>query len=248
MFFKAVIDRSLTLRAATPSDCLPVIESTGQQHNAGFPELGYRRHALLSRNAIMNLAVHGEAETKDVALEPGDPDFMTWPEIKARRQQREVELAQRAFPADEWDALPAWSRWRPAEFMGESDVYTLSQWVKVTDDTCRVPRETIEELLEKAQPKRAQPVSSVAIGGTKHLIKRNSLDGPLEQAMQRAGSTSTGNVWVHLRELALEGTLPFTGLVQDDALHYTNDKKQHAMLSKEALKKRLQKYRLQGAQ
>ncbi|MBV6324908.1 hypothetical protein [Duganella violaceipulchra] len=243
MFFNAVIANSLPLRATTPIGCNPVIESIGEQRNAHFPPLGYRRHALLSRATTMNLAMHGEATTTGVALEPGDPDYMTWQEIKARRLHRAHELAHAPHTVEQLDAQPHWERWLPEDFMGESEVFMLSQWVTVTDETCRVPTETIEELQANGAPTAEQPHSHRAIVGIKHLIKRNSMDGPIEAAIKRAGTMSSGAVWIHLRDLALDGTPPFTGLVEDERLHFTDDKNRPTSLSKNALKMRLVKHR-----
>lgn len=244
-FFKTVVDHSLPLLATTPNDSWPVIYSMGEQRNPGIPELGYRRHALLAGNAIRNLAMHGEACTSDVALEPGDPDFITWPAIKARRLERELELKQRAYTAEEWDALPPWSRWLPADFMGESDVYTLSEEVTVTDDTCRVPAETIEELLAMVANTSNKPVadSPPFVLAKKYRTRRNSLDAPIEKALKAAGSMSSSDVWVHLREHALQGEPPFTGQVEGNKLYYTNDHNEVAILNKEALKKRMERLR-----
>lgn len=235
-FFKAVIDHALPLRAATPSDCWPVNESMGKQHHAGLATLGYRRHALLSLYAIKNLAMHGEAVAKDVAFELGDVEFMPWPAIKARRLvlNRERDQLPRPVTAKDWDEYST-------VFMGESDVIVLSQWVTVTDETCRVPTETIEELLALTPKPAASAIE--AASARKHLMKRNSLDGVIELAIKRANSTSIGEVWVHLREIALDGTPPFTGLVDAEGYTYTDDDDKTDVMTKTKLKMRLVKHR-----
>lgn len=220
-FFQSIIDNNLPLRATVPVEYY-VVDNMGEaDFDAGFQELAFRRLALLNSYAIKNLALNGDADTRYVALAPGDPGFMTWPEIKANRKRYSDD------------------------YVGES-VFLFSQYVQVTEETCRVPPETIEELQALA-PKRAPSSVKASTIHTTYFIKRNSLDGPIEEAIKRAGSTSSGMVWIHLRDIALEGAPPFTGMVEDELLHYTNDKNQPATLSKDALKKRLQKYRRSGA-
>lgn len=233
MFFKAVIDHSLPLWATTPNGCRPVIESMGKQYDADLPELGYRRHALLSRYAIRDLAMHRQTASKDVAFEPGDSEHMTWQAIKARRLalQQDCEQRPRPMTAEDWDE-------HQATFMGESDVIVLSQWVTVTDDTCHVPNETIQEL-QAITPARAAHSAHRTSMSTVHLIKRNCLDGPIEAAIQKAGSTAIGAVWSILRDMAFNEVAPFTGGVDGAALEYTNDENELTMLTREALRKRL---------
>lgn len=235
-FFKAVIDQALPLRATTPNGCGAVIEGMGRQHDAGLPALGYRRHALLSLAAMKNLAVNGETESKDVAFEPGDAEFMPWPTIKARRLalKQELDALPRPVTAKDWDEYST-------IFMGESDVVVLSQWVTVTDETCRVPAETIDELL--ALTPRCEPSQSTgATTRSVHLIKRKSVDGPIEQAIQKAGSSSIGAVWPILRDMAYNEVLPFTGRVDGAALEYTDDNNKLEMLSREATRKKINRW------
>jgi hypothetical protein len=212
----------------------------GNQYDAALPALGYRRHALLSLAAMKNLAVNGETASRHVAFEPGDAEFMPWPAIKARRLVLMQELDQLPRPAPDRD----WDEYSTV-FMGESDVIVLSQWVTVTDDTCRGPAETIEELL--ALTPKAAASSIKAVPARKHLMKRNSLDGMIELAIQRANSTSIGEVWVQLREIALEGMLPFTAFVDAAGFEYTDNDGKPAVLTKAALKMRLVKHRKAAA-
>lgn len=77
-----------------------------------------------------------------------------------------------------------------------------------------------------------------------HKLRTNSLDAPIKKAVERAGSLATGPVYVHLRELALSGEPPFSGITDGDALCYTNDNNEPAKLTKDALSKRLKKHHL----
>lgn len=223
-FFQTVIDRSLPLRATTPGEVFVVDNMGGEDFDAGFQEREARRLALLGSYAIKNLALHGAADIKNVALEPGDPDFLTWEQIKVYRERHG---AQRA------------------DFMGES-VFHFSEWIKVTDETCRVPPETIEELLALT-PKPAAVSNREAKIGVKHRMSQNLLDGLIKAAIDRAGSLSYQDVWIHLREIAKDGTPPFTGLVEGDRLGYIDDNNKYKELSKDALRKRMGKYQRENS-
>jgi len=75
---------------------------------------------------------------------------------------------------------------------------------------------------------------------TVHKLRQNSLDAPIRKAMENAKSRSVGTVFVHLRELALNGEIPFTGAFEGAAICYTNDDGEPAKLSKDALRKRIE--------
>lgn len=93
---------------------------------------------------------------------------------------------------------------------------------------------------EKAEMPVSHPL--VVATTTRHLIRTNSLDTPIQKAIKQAGSLDTGAVFVALRELAISEEKPFTGVVEGDALCYTNDDNEPAKLSKGALRKRLKKH------
>jgi len=240
---QAIIEHSLPLRATTPNACREVIYSMGEEYESGFPELGRRRHALLMTSAVRNLATHGEASSKMVALEPGDPGFQSWAEIKARR----LVLDYANHNPQDWEALWPESKWVDGDYMGESSDVTLSESVNVNDQTCRVPVETIEELLANSCPHAQMPVPATTapitapLKVTKHRLRRNSLDAPIERAIALAGSKALSDVWVQLRELALDGVAPFTGVLDGDKLVYTDDDNKLAYFSRVALKARLRR-------
>lgn len=242
-FFNAVIKHALPLRSTTPNDCWPVIESMGKQYDPDLPILGHRRLALLPFHAIKNLAMHKEAETVQVAFEPGDYEFVSWLKIKEIRVKLKHELDQKPRPMTERE----WSE-HSATFMGESDVVILSKWVTVTDDTCRVPPETIAELQALSSSGEISPEAQrmSTVPATQHRTRRNSLDAPIEKAIKAAGSIASSDVWVQLRESALRGDPPFTGEIEGSTLHYTNDDNQVKPLTKAALKKRIERLREVG--
>jgi len=72
-----------------------------------------------------------------------------------------------------------------------------------------------------------------------HKLRRNSLDTLIDKAIQNAGSSDVADVYRELKELALAGTIPFTGIVEKQALCYTNDMNESSKLSKSSLRKRL---------
>lgn len=94
---------------------------------------------------------------------------------------------------------------------------------------------------EKGKPTAVSPaVSNI----TRHKIRINSLDAPIQKAIKKADSLDTAAVFVQLKELAISGELPFTGLIKGDALCYTDDNDQPATLTKKQLGKRLKNYNL----
>lgn len=78
---------------------------------------------------------------------------------------------------------------------------------------------------------------------TMHKLRSNSLDASIVKAVKKAGNTSTGAVFLELRELALGGEKPFTGMVEGDGLCYTNDNDNPDKFTKNALEHRLRPLR-----
>jgi hypothetical protein len=73
----------------------------------------------------------------------------------------------------------------------------------------------------------------------KNKLRANLLDGPIKKAIKLANSPDAAAVYLELRELALSGEKPFTGLIEKDALCYTDEKNEPRKLTKNALQKRL---------
>ena len=73
--------------------------------------------------------------------------------------------------------------------------------------------------------------------------RRNALDPAIDKAIERAGNNNLADVYLQLRELALNEEKPFTGVNVRGALCYTDDSDQLAKLTREALGKRLNKRR-----
>ena len=70
-------------------------------------------------------------------------------------------------------------------------------------------------------------------------LYRNSLDPSIDKAIELAGNKELADVFLRLKELALDGFPPFTGVIQGNTLCYTNDNDKPDKLSKDALGKRL---------
>lgn len=142
IFFGLVVDHGLPLRGTAPETARPVIASGEVYVCANLPYRG-RRLAVLSTPQAKDLWLHGEAKTRSVALERGEPGYLDWDQVKARR----AVLNRSAHVPGTWEAGSPNSDWHDGEYMGECDVSLFSEVVRVTDDNCFVPRETIEELL-----------------------------------------------------------------------------------------------------
>ena len=141
-FFNLVVDRALPLRAITPETVCPVVASGEEFVSAQLPYPG-RRLAVLSTPQIKDLWLYGATHTRSVALEPGEPGYLNWDEIEARREV----LNRSAHSPESWNAKWPDGNWHDGELMGECGFSLFNDVVHVTDTTCRVPRETIAELL-----------------------------------------------------------------------------------------------------
>jgi hypothetical protein len=141
--FHLVVQLALPVRGIAPDMARPVI-AAGEEGfvSARLPYPG-RRLAVLSTPQIKDLWIHDECVTWSVALEPGEPGYLDWSTIKARREA----MSRSAYTPEAWNAKWPDSNWHDGEFMGECGVSLFDEAVRVTDDTCRVPRETVEELL-----------------------------------------------------------------------------------------------------
>lgn len=141
-FFSLVVDLALPMRSITPSGACPVIAAGEEFVSAQLPYPG-RRLAVLSTPQIKDLWLYGETHTRSVALEPGEPGHLAWDEIKGRRKVLNRSLQSPELWNEKWSD----GAWHDGEFMGECAFSLFNDVVQVTDDTCRVPRETIMELL-----------------------------------------------------------------------------------------------------
>lgn len=140
-FFHLVVELALPMRGIAPSTARPMIAAGEGFVSAQLPYPG-RRLAVLSTPQIKDLWVHGECLSRSVALEPGEPNYIDWAALKAQREA----MNRSAHTPESWNATWPDSDWHDGELMGECGVSFFNEVVRVTDDTCRVPRETIEEL------------------------------------------------------------------------------------------------------
>ena len=140
-FFTAVIQMSLPLVSTTPADTRPVIRYFDREHDARMD--GPRPYAALLTSHIRDLSAHGEVMTAAVALAPWHDGYRSWEQIKNRRKEMNRAAHTPATWNQQWPDCP----WSDGEIMGEDDTAYFSPPVLVTDATCRVPPETIQELI-----------------------------------------------------------------------------------------------------
>lgn len=160
-FFHLVVVLALPLRGIVPATIRPAIAAGDEGFvSAGLPYLG-RRLAVLSTPQIKDLWIHGESLTRSVALEPGEPGYLDWSAIKARREA----MNRSAHSSEEWNAKWPDSNWHDGELMGDCGVSLFDDVVRVTDDTCRVPRETVEELLAYVAREEGERTGTFVEGG-----------------------------------------------------------------------------------
>jgi hypothetical protein len=79
---------------------------------------------------------------------------------------------------------------------------------------------------------------------TRSKTRRNELDPAIDKAIELAGSDSTVDVLLKLKELAIEGEPPFSGIVSDEGLEYTEVKtNKKVFLNRNQLDSRLRRRR-----
>lgn len=79
---------------------------------------------------------------------------------------------------------------------------------------------------------------------TTNKLRRNNLDPAIDKAINQAGNMELADVYLKLKTLAIDEEKPFTGVLEGDALCYTNDDNITDKLTKNALGKRLKIRRL----
>lgn len=72
-----------------------------------------------------------------------------------------------------------------------------------------------------------------------HKLNRNTLDAAIDEAINQAGNMELADVFMKLKEMAMSGYSPFTGVIGNKTLSYTNDGNIIVEFSKNALGKRL---------
>jgi hypothetical protein len=85
--------------------------------------------------------------------------------------------------------------------------------------------------------------SSAPIQGNTTAIRRDILTTPIDAAIKAAGNYEIADVHLQLKELALGGVLPFTGVINGGDFTYTNAQNEIAVLKKSALAQRLKRAR-----
>lgn len=101
------------------------------------------------------------------------------------------------------------------------------------------PKPTLPPLAQQQEQEQTEKAVTI-----RTKLRNNVLDTPIEKAIQQAKSLETSAVFLKLKELALAGEQPFTGLVDGPALLYTDDNTNKVKgLTKAGLEKRLKHYR-----
>lgn len=78
---------------------------------------------------------------------------------------------------------------------------------------------------------------------TQNKLRRGILDSVIEKAIEQAGNKKPADVYLKLKELALAEEGPFTGIVIEGSLSYTDSNDRPQKLTKEALAQRLKRRR-----
>lgn len=142
------------------------------------------------------------------------------------------------------------------EEKADAKARNLSRWRDIARDKKLKYHSWIDKyaqamkLLAPAEPE-VQFASAVMMGAVADItpasvkqankLRTNTLDPVIDKAIEQAGCTTLAHVYLKLKEMALSSEIPFTGVIDGDALCYTNDNDEPDKLSKEALGKRLKR-------
>ena len=135
--------------------------------------------------------------------------------------------------ADRWEVLVSMTRTH-----GGKLIKIDSPALRFSVDELRFLSEDLKELA--VNQAEALPIAQTDTTPTKvNKLNRNELDPAIDEAIKQAGNMELADVFLKLKELAINGTLPFTGLIERDALCYTNSDDERDKITKNALGKRL---------
>jgi hypothetical protein len=100
--------------------------------------------------------------------------------------------------------------------------------------------------MEAANNKIVSPTAVLPLAQSpsviRHKLRTNLLDVPIQKAIRQANSFDTAAVYSELKDMALAGEKPFTGVFIGSAICYTNDNNEVAKLTKNALAKRIKQF------
>jgi hypothetical protein len=126
-----------------------------------------------------------------------------------------------------WSQPIKYSSVRPVRETDEVLWFKFNSWLAKAEITARV-RPPIE--------------ANVPAKNGKIATRRNALHVAIDKAaIDCAGTLDTISVWLVLKEMAIAGESPFTGVVVDDELFYTGPKNKVRSLTKKALGQRLKR-------
>lgn len=191
--------------------------------------------------------------TEEIVLDLGISGELVFlvvvPEIGACRVP-DVALSYFMSGADEYiaEAMPAY--WSTGALSGQWTIkrerlrILAESWEEFTEKCMRLANVALgdEGLSTEATgiqpPATIKPESGMAVVINK--LRKNTLDAAIGAAIKNAGgSRKTADVYLALRDLALKETQPFNGQTEGDSLCYTNDNNRTVKLTKNALRKRL---------
>lgn len=118
----------------------------------------------------------------------------------------------------------------------------ITNWIDGRPQRERIPQKNERpagSIAENATDEIASPLTRRVVRLTKE--RRNELDSAIEQAIQRTPSGHHADVFTELREMALTGIAPFTGIVDSKGICYTTSTNKIASLSPTALADRIRR-------
>ena len=114
------------------------------------------------------------------------------------------------------------------------------EWDNLPSELLRLATEAAPIAQTNNLTAKSEVIKPIQRGAKKHFkLNRNALDPSIDVAIRQAGNMELADVFLKLKELAINGTSPFTGLIECGALCYTNSNDKSDKLTKNALGKRL---------
>ena len=110
----------------------------------------------------------------------------------------------------------------------------------VTTEQVKIDKTLIEALpITQSDTAPAKAVQENVI--KKNKLNRNELDPAIDEAIKQAGNMHLADVFLKLKDLAINEYAPFTGVIEKNSLFYTNSNdNDEDKLTKNALGKRLE--------
>ena len=132
-----------------------------------------------------------------------------------------------------------------AKYSGQAGTGEKIKCIKfeVDSDQVVIPQQDVLDFIKSKETEQLEPQVTKSKNTKTKKLRRDCLDPAIDQAISAAGNDEYADVYLQLKEMALNEFRPFIGATNNGSLCYTNDNDDHAELSKAALRQRLKRRR-----